>query len=267
MGKNKTSWLEYMKALQQQCFTPNKLQIQDLDRVVNLNQQTNNIFNHCVPGMYLLDYTSGRYLLVSKSMKMMLGFDRDYFIEGGLSLTLENYQPEHLRVFNEEIFPDRLEVLKKIPCQEHSNYVFSYNFQFKTKKGNYINLLQRNCFVKSDEKGNPLLSFGVVTNVDHYKNENPIIQTVEKINATDYLGDSEIVLKKAYFMREEDRLFTKREKELLPWIADGLTSKEIADRLFISEYTVINHRRNMMEKCNAKNVTELISFAYRHRII
>lgn len=256
-----------MGTLQQRSFTPEQLQTEGLERILDINKLTHAVFNHSIPWIYLLDYTSCKYLLISKSMKIMLGYDPDYFLKGGLPQVLENYEAKHLELFNEEIFPDRLGILKKIPPAEHANYIFSYNFQYKTKKGQYINLLQRNCFVKSDERGNPLLSFGVITNVNHYKTENPVIQIVEKINPREFIDGPETVLKKAYYLHQEDRLFTKREKELLLWMADGYTSKEIAGKLFISEYTVINHRRNMMEKTNTRNVTELISYALRNQII
>jgi DNA-binding CsgD family transcriptional regulator len=235
--------------------------------VFNLNNLSQAVFNHTIPWIYLLDYTSGKYLMVSNSIKFMLGYDPDYFKEGGIGATLENYDVNHMRLFNEEIFPDRLQLLKSIPVNEHPDYVFSYNFSFKNRNGEPVNLLQRNCFVKSDEKGNPLLSFGTITDVNHYKSDNPVIQVVEKINSAESFAGTSVVLKKAYYFNGEDRLFTKRERELLLWLTDGLNSRQIASKLFISEYTVINHKRNMMRKCSANNVSELVSFSIRQGII
>ena len=51
---------------------------------------------------------------------------------------------------------------------------------------------------------------------------------------------------------------TQREKEILSLIALGLGSKQIADRLIISENTVANHRKNMLCKTGAKSSAELI---------
>ena len=107
-------------------------------------------------------------------MQTMLGYKTKEFLEGGIDFTLENYNQKHLKLFNEEMFPDRLEILKKIPYQEHPNYIFSYNFQFKNRKGEYINLLQRNSIIKSDENNNPLMSFGLITNINHFKSEIPL---------------------------------------------------------------------------------------------
>jgi DNA-binding NarL/FixJ family response regulator len=43
-----------------------------------------------------------------------------------------------------------------------------------------------------------------------------------------------------------------------------MSSKMIADRLCISEQTVKNHKRNMMEKTSAKNIVELINFSLKN---
>ena len=54
---------------------------------------------------------------------------------------------------------------------------------------------------------------------------------------------------------------TKKEREVLKLIADGLSSRQIADRLCISIHTAESHRRNLLEKFDAKNVAELIKKA------
>lgn len=54
---------------------------------------------------------------------------------------------------------------------------------------------------------------------------------------------------------------TTRERQILKLIAEGKSSKEIADLLFISVRTVDNHRANMMEKLNLKKATDLVKYA------
>jgi DNA-binding NarL/FixJ family response regulator len=53
-------------------------------------------------------------------------------------------------------------------------------------------------------------------------------------------------------------LLSRREKEVLACIAEGLTSKAIAEKLFIAETTVITHRKSLMEKFSASNTALLI---------
>jgi two-component system, NarL family, response regulator NreC len=57
-----------------------------------------------------------------------------------------------------------------------------------------------------------------------------------------------------------DRL-TTREREIVKLIAEGRSSKEIADLLSISVRTVDNHRANIMEKLNIKKATDLVKYA------
>lgn len=54
-----------------------------------------------------------------------------------------------------------------------------------------------------------------------------------------------------------------REKEVLKLVAEGKTSPEIAELLYISVRTVQNHRANIMRKLNFKNTTDLMRYAYR----
>lgn len=60
---------------------------------------------------------------------------------------------------------------------------------------------------------------------------------------------------------------TSREQEILRGLAEGLSSKEIAERLFISAKTVENHRTNIMHKLQVHSSVELIRYAARIGII
>jgi two-component system, NarL family, response regulator NreC len=57
---------------------------------------------------------------------------------------------------------------------------------------------------------------------------------------------------------------SKREREILQLLAEGKTSKQIADELFLSPKTVENHRKRVMQKLDIHNVAELTKFAIRH---
>lgn len=57
------------------------------------------------------------------------------------------------------------------------------------------------------------------------------------------------------------QLLTKREKEVLKWVAEGLTNKGIATKLEISVRTVEAHRASLMNKLDLDNVQELVKFA------
>jgi DNA-binding NarL/FixJ family response regulator len=55
-----------------------------------------------------------------------------------------------------------------------------------------------------------------------------------------------------------------REREVVGLIRAGLTTREIADRLSLSEFTVGTHRRNIMHKLELPNMAALLQFAFDH---
>lgn len=60
---------------------------------------------------------------------------------------------------------------------------------------------------------------------------------------------------------------TEREQEVLELLSRGLTTKEIANELFLSTHTVESHKKNMKEKLSAKNVIDLVVNALRSELI
>jgi two-component system nitrate/nitrite response regulator NarL len=54
---------------------------------------------------------------------------------------------------------------------------------------------------------------------------------------------------------------TEREIEIISCIAEGLSNKEIGDKLFISHRTVDTHRTNLMNKLNLHNIAGIVKFA------
>lgn len=60
---------------------------------------------------------------------------------------------------------------------------------------------------------------------------------------------------------------TKRELEILQKIADGKTSQEIADLLFISPRTVDTHRANLIQKLGVKNSAGLVRYAIENQLV
>lgn len=62
-------------------------------------------------------------------------------------------------------------------------------------------------------------------------------------------------------------IMTQRERELARLLADGYSTKEAADVLRISPKTAETHRASIMKKLNAKNVTDIVKYCIRNRLI
>jgi DNA-binding NarL/FixJ family response regulator len=62
-------------------------------------------------------------------------------------------------------------------------------------------------------------------------------------------------------------LLTKREKEILEMIAEGMTNQDIADKLFLTCSTVDTHRKHMLTKFGVKNTAALVKIAVSNHLI
>ena len=98
-------------------------------------------------------------------------------------------------------------------------------------------------------------------------------EIVEGINS---IFDGKIFLcsqtKNVMNKKEKDGLntipkLTRREKEVLSEAALGLTTQQIADKLFISTHTVDSHRKNLIEKFKASNLSSAITLAIEYGLI
>ncbi len=66
--------------------------------------------------------------------------------------------------------------------------------------------------------------------------------------------------------KDENGILTKREYEVISLIADGMSNKEIADNLFISEKTVKNHVSNIFKKIDVNDRTQAAIYAFKNKI-
>ena len=84
-------------------------------------------------------------------------------------------------------------------------------------------------------------------------------------------GEKYLSMEAASTMRENKNanipVITRREKEVLQLIAEGMTNNEIAEKLFISSTTVDTHRKNLLSKFDTRNTASLIRLASQMQFI
>ncbi|HSU26843.1 MAG TPA: response regulator transcription factor [Chitinophagaceae bacterium] len=69
------------------------------------------------------------------------------------------------------------------------------------------------------------------------------------------------------YSKSELPLLTSREKEVLALIAEGYTNPQIAEKIFLSPFTVDSHRKNLLAKLNVKNTAMLIKLAVENKLL
>jgi len=136
-------------------------------------------------------------------------------------------------------------------------YKISYCFRFKTADGTY-QLFQHQAIVLSvDKKGSFGKSLNIHTNINHITELNS-----QKVTLMGIMGENSFIqfdLTPTIPPVTSLSIFTKREKQIIRLMAEGLKNKEISEKLNISLNTVKNHRKTIMVKASVNNSVELIA--------
>ncbi len=75
------------------------------------------------------------------------------------------------------------------------------------------------------------------------------------------------IINKSKDEKANGKCLTKREKEIIALVVQGLTNKEIAEILFISVRTVDSHKNNILQKLNLKSSVELVKYAIKNNLV
>lgn len=107
--------------------------------------------------------------------------------------------------------------------------------------------------------------------------QNEFLSAIEKVSLNQgYFGNHISSVFQQFFLDNTQSIvdkknleneLTHREVEVIKSLAEGLSDKEMADKLFISRRTVETHKKNIREKLNLNSTAELVKYAIKNRII
>jgi len=180
------------------------------------------------------------------------------------SVQMMGVRPEELHPghFQDATHPDDIErfglarsllfrIEHDIFIPQKGSKVLSTNFKVKNPAGGYTNLLIQCYIFYSPIPYKAVFDLQLYTNIDSFK--------MKKQSFHHYLGEDLSLFK----FPDEDLLsighnFSVRELEIIRMIEKGMSSKQIADKLFLSLYTVNTHRSNILEKSGKAQISDLI---------
>ncbi len=209
----------------------------------------------------IMDMRTSAYVYVSKNCEQVIGYTSEQLMKGGPHLGVSLIHPEDVKGYL-DITKVVWEFLLSLPPAKRKFYKTSCDFRIITKTGTTKRLIQQNTALQTDKLGNIVLLLMVITDISHLKKDNTITGAILSVenegcliwDANDTQLKSQIAL-------------SKREREIIRLLAEGFITKQIAQRLNVSEHTVNTHRRNMMEKTKSHNARALIRFAISHGVI
>lgn len=214
------------------------------------------------PVTYLLDYAERSYVHVEANCQQVYGYTADTFLEWGLDGYLAQWHPADFEVINRKVFPEIHAFLKTLKKEAFADYIFSYNYRFRNARGHYITILQRFSYLGSDVDGLPGGVVGITLDITHFKTNDSVVYTIERVADTPAGKTLDLLVKKSYPVFDAAGCpFTRTETEVLRRIAEGKSSKQIAAELYVSVNTVNIHRKNMLAKTGCTSSSALISLA------
>lgn len=229
---------------------PFELQLQ-----LDLHKRLLSIFQ---PGNYwyfVFNLHEATFEFVSQGIVPVLGYNPE---EIDTHLYINNIHPDDKPYFLQ--FEQYITVFfKELPYDKIQNYKVQYDFRHKTKNNQYIRVLHQIVVIEYDEK-NLYRSLVLDTDITHIKYEGePVLSIIGLEGEQSYYKIQNFNTKVA----KSYDLFTRKERQILKLIVENESTKEIADRLFISSHTVNAHRKNILRKANVKTPVELVCKAIR----
>lgn len=131
-----------------------------------------------------------------------------------------------------------------------------YCFRMRVADGSYHLFHHQAITLVTDSDNRIARSLNIHTDISYLSSDNNYIATVIGFNNRDDFY--QIDLSPSPCEQAKDNMLTKRELQLLPYIAQGKSSTEIAKQLKISTLTVRVHRKNILRKTNTRNSSSLI---------
>jgi len=203
---------------------------------------------------YIINLEDFSFEYISPEIEKMLGYRVEDITPEDL---IESIHPEDISFFiNAENTVKKF--FSKLPYDKYFNYKIRYDFRIRKSDGDFIRILQQVIPIVCSQEGTVIKTLGVHTDITYLKtHSHPNLSFIDITGEESFL-DFPI---ENYIHEKHSFVFTKREQEILCLLWEGLESKQIACKLFISKVTVDKHRRNMLSKCSAFNTIELIRYA------
>lgn len=203
---------------------------------------------------YITDVIDFKNVFVSKTLLSVLGYQPSEFLD--LQFVYNVIHPEDAEfvfAFTKKAISWSQLASNRLLLDSFSG-VFSIDFRMRHQRGHYIRVNQQTSFYKIDDTCKMIYAISHYTDISHIKKSTLITYAWKTdMNVEFTLGD----------LAEQfhQSVLTSREVEIVRYLAQGFSATQISKLLFISEHTVITHRKNIIHKLKVKNSVELVKVA------
>ena len=193
---------------------------------------------------------------VSKEIEQVLGYSQSEFTVSFLNQIMHPDDVPWFLTFGNIV----LKFYSQLTMDKLMKYKVRYDVRLRKSNGEYVRVLNQGILVEHDNDGRFLRTIIVYSDITYLKHDGkPTLSFIGMDGAPSYIN----VGPDNMFKESNDDL-SKREKEILILLIEGMLSKQIGNFLHISKQTVDTHRKNMLRKKNLNNTGELIGKAIRY---
>ncbi len=210
--------------------------------------------------VFLCDIPSKSYLMVSENCKSILGITPADFIKGGITTGIGLFPSHQVNTIANKILPMMFEHFDKLGKKNQSKDIrASYSTLVKCKDNSYRWFLHQVTVVETDALGAPVKALKLLTDIDELKISDHMDFYLSVRDPNNFF---KVFFSEKYYSENPKIMLSNREIEVLQLISQGLSTKEVAEQLNISENTVSNHRKNMLHRSKVTSTGELVKEAY-----
>lgn len=131
--------------------------------------------------------------------------------------------------------------------------LMQFNYRLKHKNGSYKHIMSSGEIIKTDKTNKMVYQKTCCTDITDIKGNNVI-------NIKIYLNDKLVFSLSNDVITERKSRLTKSELRITAFLIEGLSSKQIAEKLAISRHTVDTHRRNILKKLELDSTKALLFY-------
>lgn len=198
-------------------------------------------------GVYVYDHRARAMCFVSEGVERLTGLPATEFT-GERHFAL--IHPDDLPIVQEATLLFNQFVSACLP-DPLTGVVGSVDYRLQHTDGRYRRVLRHNTILEREpETGAIILIAGILTDITAHKHTLDVRFHMNHPNFPDFVARQPRL--------RSQPLLTPREQEVMDLVLQGLTSRQIAVRLFMSEQTVGTHRRNARTKLNSRSLHQLL---------
>jgi DNA-binding CsgD family transcriptional regulator len=218
-------------------------------------------FSHTIyQSVYIIDYYKRGFVYVSDNPLFLCGRSATVVQKMGYLFYFYHVPKEDLELLL-EINEAGFSFYNELPIEDRLKYSISYDFRLMQANKHFFLINHKLVPLVLDKSSNIWLALCIVSASSNSKPGNIIIQNNNGDKIFKY--DTE----KKFWKKLPSIKLTNTEKEVLLLSRQGLTMKEIAERLFVTIHAVKLTRGKILDKMNVTNISEAIASAANYRLI